>query len=115
MENALDPAASAKRKEYARILGMTSETGFAPSNVDKATPKGKAKGGISEGPISGYSETLHGREAVIPLPDNRGIPVQLDTGGINTQLAQQSNILTDILTAMKENNKYTSGILQQGY
>ena len=29
---------------------------------------GKAKGGVSTGPVSGYSEILHGTEAVVPLP-----------------------------------------------
>ena len=38
-----------------------------------------ADGGIASGSISGYSATLHGTEAVVPLPDNRSIPVSLDS------------------------------------
>jgi hypothetical protein len=38
---------------------------------------GKAEGGISSGPESGYIEKLHGMEAVVPLPDNRTIPVNI--------------------------------------
>jgi phage-related protein len=34
-------------------------------------------GGISTGPASGYPATLHGTEAVVPLPDGSSIPVTL--------------------------------------
>ena len=44
-------------------------------------------GGISTGPASGYPVTLHGTEAVVPLPDGNSIPVTLQsmggTGGEN--------------------------------
>jgi len=36
-----------------------------------------AKGGISEGPTSGYPAVLHGAEAVVPLPDGKSIPVEI--------------------------------------
>jgi hypothetical protein len=38
-----------------------------------------ADGGIASGPLSGYSATLHGTEAVIPLK-NGSVPVQLSSG-----------------------------------
>jgi hypothetical protein len=38
---------------------------------------GKANGGIASGPESGYMEKLHGMEAVVPLPDNKTIPVNI--------------------------------------
>lgn len=38
---------------------------------------GMAAGGISAGPKSGYLQLLHGAEAVVPLPNNRSIPVSL--------------------------------------
>jgi hypothetical protein len=50
---------------------------FDPSKPNEAYP-GKAKGGISTGPTSGFWEKLHGTEAVIPLPDGKTIPVSLD-------------------------------------
>lgn len=49
--------------------------------------EGKAVGGIAEGPKSGYLEKLHGNEAVIPLGDNRSVPVQLDVSAIGKVLA----------------------------
>jgi hypothetical protein len=66
---------------------------------------------IGEG---GYSE------AVVPLPDNRSIPVtmtgnSLDTKEITSAIRQQSGVLNQILVAMKENNQLTSGILQTSY
>ena len=39
-----------------------------------------AKGGIASGPKSGYPATLHGTEAVVPLPDGRTIPVTIKGG-----------------------------------
>lgn len=35
------------------------------------------KGGIAKGPESGYPATLHGTEAVIPLPDGKTVPVEI--------------------------------------
>jgi hypothetical protein len=34
-------------------------------------------GGIASGPDSGYPATLHGTEAVVPLPDGKTIPVEI--------------------------------------
>ena len=41
---------------------------------------GFSKGGIARGPKSGYPATLHGTEAVVPLPDGRTIPVAIQGG-----------------------------------
>tara|TARA_Y100001963_G_scaffold155404_1_gene246463 strand:+ start:975 stop:5219 length:4245 start_codon:yes stop_codon:yes gene_type:complete len=46
--------------------------------------KGYAYGGIAQGPNSGYMATLHGREAVVPLGNDRSIPVDLRGAGGNT-------------------------------
>jgi len=49
----------------------------------QTTPGGKgyASGGIADGPNSGYLATLHGREAVVPLGNDRSIPVEMRGGG----------------------------------
>jgi len=39
-----------------------------------------ARGGIARGPDTGYPATLHGVEAVVPLPDGRSIPVDIKDG-----------------------------------
>lgn len=38
---------------------------------------GMRTGGVASGPISGYPMTLHGTEAVVPLPNGRSIPVDM--------------------------------------
>lgn len=37
-------------------------------------------GGIATGPSSGYPATLHGTEAIIPMPNGRSIPVEFKAG-----------------------------------
>jgi hypothetical protein len=65
-----------------------------------------AKGGISMGPRSGYLATLHGPEAVVPLPDGKSIPVKMDSnnsasammdsfkGDLNNMMGQIRDVLT---------------------
>ena len=48
-------------------------------------------GGIASGPKSGYPVTLHGTEAVVPLPDGRTIPVSIK-GDIGSRGSQTNNI-----------------------
>ena len=43
-----------------------------------------ASGGIASGPNSGYLAELHGREAVVPLPNGRSIPVDMGKGKMST-------------------------------
>jgi hypothetical protein len=91
-------------------------TDYANAQNAMAVPqKGKALGGISSGPISGYSEILHGTEAVVPLPDGKTIPVSLDSSSLTSAMNQQTGLLNQILTAMTKNNTLTSGILQNSY
>lgn len=73
-------------------------------------PKGKAKGGISTGPISGYQEILHGTEAVVPLPDGKTIPVKLDSSSLSEALNQQTNVLKEVLSALNRGNRNTAQI-----
>ena len=49
-------------------------------------------GGIARGPHAGYAATLHGNQAVVPLPHNRKIPVELmgSAGG------QQNNVTVNV-------------------
>lgn len=45
--------------------------------VGTVSPIGYKTGGIASGPTSGYETTLHGTEAVVPLPDGKTIPVEI--------------------------------------
>lgn len=103
--------------ELAKAQTMVGAGGKDLDNALKSTGVNPvfAKGGIATGSLSGYSATLHGTEAVVPLPDNKGIPVNLDSSSLTGAIQAQSGILTDILTAMNNNNKLASGILQNSY
>lgn len=46
-------------------------------DIDVLGGIGLSSGGIAKGPTSGYPVTLHGTEAVVPLPDGKTIPVAL--------------------------------------
>lgn len=83
----------------AAITAMTGGTGAVFNFFSKAlgarqggimSPGGGgyrsySDGGISDGPTSGYPAVLHGKEAVVPLPNGRSIPVDMKggTGNVN--------------------------------
>ena len=46
----------------------------------KKSGRSYSTGGIASGPQSGYPAMLHGTEAVVPLPNGRSIPVEIDGG-----------------------------------
>ncbi len=102
----LQPAFGSIMREMPRIQDYQTQPGSSTTRGVKEI--GKALGGISTGPVSGYSETLHGTEAVVPLSDNRSIPVSLDSSSITAAVNQQSGILAEILRAMQNNNSLTS-------
>ena len=58
---------------------------------------GYATGGIANGPSSGHLAMLHGREAVVPLPNGNKIPVDMKgAGNVNTNNVSVSvNIASD--------------------
>jgi hypothetical protein len=78
-----------------KLLGTIGKffTGTVPTGRDGGVmSKGYrsfAGGGVSDGPNSGYGAILHGKEAVVPLPNNRSIPVELSgksNGPVNTSI-----------------------------
>jgi len=91
--------------------GGFAKGGIATPPTSSATPKFD-EGGIATGSTSGYAATLHGTEAVVPLPDNRSIPVNMDSSSLTAAVNQQTNLLNQILSSMNKNNSLTSGILQ---
>lgn len=114
------PKSASQEAETAhRIYSVDPKTGKVTSSLHEAAQASHAdigfnpafaEGGISKGPVSGYSATLHGTEAVVPLPDNRSIPVNLDSSSITAAVNQQSGILAEILRAMQNNNSIASQI-----
>ena len=51
-------------------------------------------GGVSTGPDSGYPATLHGTEAVVPLPNGRSIPVEMSGGAGGNNISVNVNMTT---------------------
>ena len=67
--------------------------------------KGYASGGIADGPDSGYNVLMHGREAIVPLPDGDRIPVQLTgkgQGPVNSVINVTVNNEGDTETSAEE-------------
>tara|TARA_E500000081_G_C6139916_1_gene359652 strand:+ start:5314 stop:8886 length:3573 start_codon:yes stop_codon:yes gene_type:complete len=62
--------------------GLLSIFGFAGGGIhDRGKKYTYSTGGIANGPQSGYPAMLHGREAIVPLPDGKSIPVNLSGAG----------------------------------
>jgi hypothetical protein len=101
------------------LLGKdTPSTDLFPKTADgfpDPFKTGLATGGISTGPVSGYTEVLHGTEAVVPLPDNKTIPVSLDSSSITASLNQQTAVMSEVLRTLQKNNNLTSQIAQNSY
>jgi hypothetical protein len=57
-------------------------------------------GGIASGPTSGYTATLHGTEAVVPLPNGKTIPVEM--AGFSNNLADQTSLMSQQLDKLDE-------------
>ena len=80
--------AAALKFMLAMFPGMGGGTFMSALGGDKTRyggiQTGYAGGGIARGPNSGYQATLHGTEAVVPLGNDRSIPVQLSGAQSNT-------------------------------
>lgn len=75
-----------------------SSTPAGPKTPASSSMPSAAMGGILSGPRSGYTATLHGTEAVVPLPDGRTIPVDMpDLSGV---LNDQSALLSDVVSTL---------------
>ena len=62
----------------ARYGGMYDASGKSMS--------GFATGGIAKGPQSGYPVMMHGAEAIVPLPNGKSIPVDINGAGQNNNV-----------------------------
>jgi len=83
------------------VRGAMGMFGFADGGITPSQSLAKggyslkrnnyARGGTARGAQSGYAATLHGNEAVVPLPDNRSIPVTLNGAG-----GQNNNVTVNV-------------------
>jgi hypothetical protein len=110
----LSSAVSSKQIEANPNLQKMATVGDLKAWADKKMGGGGYRfGGIATGPEEGYDATLHGTEAVVPLPDGRTIPVQMmgadqQTGIMAAQLAR----LDDIMRVMQNQLSVSENILK---
>lgn len=71
----------AEMKAAFEAMNSLSGGGSTPLAPSGGGAPGFATGGIASGSEGGYPVTLHGTEAVVPLPDGKNIPVQIQGGG----------------------------------
>ncbi len=76
-------------------------------NIFEPSTTSYAAGGIARGREAGYPAILHGTEAVVPLPNNKNIPVELLNGGGS----QQNNVTVNVNMTEGNNPAQTA---QQG-
>jgi hypothetical protein len=70
-------------------------------------------GGIASGPKSGYQATLHGTEAVVPLPDGKTIPVTMpEMSSQVSMMSEQITRLDELIALMRNANGISNKILQ---
>ena len=116
---------------YQRFLESQKNMGLAGhQDLSGYVEKGFAGGGIASGPISGYSATLHGKEAVVPLPDGDSIPVTVKstTGSGDGQaqmlevlqrqleeLRNQTGLTYDMIKHLEKGNRTSREILTSSY
>ena len=77
---------------------------------------GYATGGIARGPQSGYPVMMHGTEAVVPLPNNKSIPVDLQGAGsqnnvvVNVSVNNEGGASEDTQSDNEEGKKFGAAI-----
>jgi hypothetical protein len=103
-------------------VGTPGRSGAAPkissSAVELSSSPGKALGGISVGPKSGYLEKLHGVEAVVPLPDGRSIPVSMESGGFTdlvNLMREQVKIAQEMVDTLRDSQDIQDRLLANSY
>ena len=104
------------QKDFLQRQGLLDRYGFKTLANDPPHIFMK-DGGIATGPRSGYAATLHGTEAVIPLPDGKTIPVVMPelTSGLQDQMSMmgaQLVALENLVSIMRDQTTISTKILQ---
>jgi hypothetical protein len=110
-------AADLDRSDVAKLkaMGLLERYGFKqnPTSAHHISDTGYAMGGIATGPKSGYQATLHGTEAVVPLPDGRSIPMEMpEMSNQVSMMTEQISKLDELIALMRNQNGISSKILQ---
>jgi predicted chitinase len=99
----------------AQIAQQFIDTEFA--SLQQGPQSGYKFGGVVQGPESGFAETLHGTEAVVPMPNGTGIPVKTPAymHMVESQISvisEQNSRLDDLIGIMKKRNQLSEKILR---
>ena len=90
-----------------------TETSVQEQTTKPTTPAdmpSAADGGILSGSKNGFLATLHGTEAVVPLPDGKTIPVKLD-GDPLKEMSNTLNELSRLPTSLSRNITQYQGVI----
>lgn len=99
-----------------RKHGLIQNVPNDPVHFSMAGAPAYAYGGIAQGPRSGYQATLHGTEAIVPLPDGRTIPVEMPSlsDGMREQVSmmrEQIGRLDELISTMRTQNAISNKML----
>jgi hypothetical protein len=98
--NLADITAIGKAVGYVDIGGQeTKKRAQLSSQYESQIPQAR-NGGVLAGPTGGYTATLHGTEAVVPLPNGKTIPVEM--AGFSNNLADQTSLMSQQLDKLDE-------------
>jgi muramidase (phage lysozyme) len=104
-------------KEWASLPYRTGESYYAGVGSNKSSGSRDQfmtafarNGGVFAGPDSGYPATLHGPEAVVPLPDGKTIPVRLENDNV---FSKQNNVKDEMKQMMSEFKTAMQGMVEQ--
>jgi hypothetical protein len=103
---------------FALGTGIGTAIGAIVGAIEGLVGDGKALGGISAGPSSGYLEKLHGVEAVVPLPDGRSIPVAMDSSGFDDLaklMKEQIGLARDMIDTLRVSQDIQDRLLANSY
>ena len=110
----LNSAVNQKQIDANPNLQRMSTVGDLKTWADQKMGGGGYKfGGIATGPESGYETTLHGTEAVVPLPNGNSIPVEMQGNSEQMGLmSAQLSRLDDIVRVMQNQLGVSQKLLQ---
>ena len=97
------------------VFGKMNNVGDLKKWADsKMGGGGYRYGGIASGPTSGYETTLHGTEAIVPLPNGRSIPVEQTGSDSNNNefMMAQLDKLDQMISLMKNQVNVSTRIMQ---
>ena len=86
---------------YLRSQGLLEKHGIKSNKGWHVSETGYRDGGIASGPKSGYKAMLHGTEAVVPLPDGKKIPVNMQESS-NGNMSKQIDMMGAQLMRLDE-------------